>query len=129
MAHTHWDVEECGGDDNCDSIEIEPECVCGLSHRWTREGEGGCTSNPGVWSLGGTSYQFVAHCRLCGCRRTTVSVGSQRNPGECDQVSYETGEVDELAVTAERRRLRRNRLARERRAQRRAHPVDRSSVD
>ncbi len=55
-------------------------------HCW--EGEGGCDSNPGVWSVGGTTMQYVAVCSECGLRRTEVKHGSQRNPGEADSVEY-----------------------------------------
>jgi len=68
--------ERCCGDD--------PD-----SHDWTSEGEGGCDSNPGVWSTGGTSMLFRDHCRTCGLRRTHRSTGSQRNPGEHDTTEYE----------------------------------------
>lgn len=61
-------------------------------HSWTREGEGGCTENPGVWATGGTSMEFHAHCRDCGLRRVNRVTGSQRNPGEHDTVSYEWDE-------------------------------------
>jgi hypothetical protein len=104
----------CGGDGNCDAIEAEPECVDGLGHAWTSRGEGGCDSNPGVWSLGGTTYRFHAHCRWCGTRRVEILVGSQRNPDECDSVRYEPGDRDKEAITIELRRLRRNRMARSR---------------
>jgi hypothetical protein len=57
-------------------------------HDWTRAGEGGCESNPGVWSSGGTSMTFDSHCRRCGLHRTEHHVGSQRNPGKHDSVEY-----------------------------------------
>jgi hypothetical protein len=59
------------------------------AHDWTSEGEGGCTQNPGVWSLGGTTISTREHCRTCGLVRTETSHGSQRNPGECDTTEYE----------------------------------------
>lgn len=65
---------------------------CGLDpddHEWTSEGEGGCDSNPGVWSLGGTSMSFACHCRDCGLRRADYSTGSQCNPDDHDMVEYE----------------------------------------
>lgn len=66
--------------------------LCGTDpddHEWTSEGEGGCDSNPGVWSTGGTSMSFASHCRACGLHRNEYSCGSQRNPGEHDTVRYE----------------------------------------
>jgi hypothetical protein len=116
--YTHYDPDGeygCGGDGVCDAIEPEPECVEGLTHTWTSHGEGGCDSNPGVWSLGGTTYSFSAHCRWCGVRRVETLLGSQRNPDQCDTVCYESGERDETAITSEVRRLRRNRRARRQR--------------
>ena len=92
------------------TVEIEPDheamihkacgrdCGCGLSpddHDWTREGEGGCDENPGVWSHGGTAMSFASHCRDCGLRRREYHCGSQRNPGECDTVKYEMPECDD----------------------------------
>src|SRR6185437_5095337 len=49
----------------------DPDC----EHEWTSEGEGGCDSNPGVWSTGGTSMTFASHCRLCGLHKTEHTTG------------------------------------------------------
>jgi hypothetical protein len=68
-------IRAAGGDLDCD-------------HDWTSEGEGGCDENPGVWSTGGTSMTFAAHCRMCGLHRTEHHTGSQRDPGEHDTVEY-----------------------------------------
>jgi hypothetical protein len=85
------DNEDCceasGG--HCDSIEREPECDQATRHEWSSEGEGGCDENPGVWSLGGTTLTFAAHCTRCGLRRHETHYGSQRNPYQCDEVRYE----------------------------------------
>ena len=116
MSHEHWDDgADCGGDDTCEDIEPEPECTDGLSHAWTRDGVGGCESNPGVWSIGGTSMQFDVRCRYCGTTRTTIRVGSQRNPYECDSVRYEDGERNEADIADALRRERRRVLAQRRR--------------
>ncbi len=48
-------IEEAGGDTQCD-------------HDWSNEGEGGCTENPGVWSVG-TGLVFKSHCTKCGLLR------------------------------------------------------------
>jgi hypothetical protein len=124
------DPEGCRNDDccaygGCDAVAAEPPCVGGLAHRWTSAGTGGCDNNPGCWSLGGTAYQFSSRCRLCGTARTSVDHGWQRNPGECDSVAYEAEAYspDAGAVSAEYRRRRRNRLARERYAARRVVAV------
>ena len=71
---------------------------CGDSpddHDWTGEGEGGCTENPGVWSVGGTAMVFKAHCTRCGLHRTERTTGAQRNPGEHDTVEYEMPDLDD----------------------------------
>ena len=68
-------IRKAGGDTDCD-------------HEWNSEGEGGCTENPGVWSRGGTTLVFKSHCTKCGLKRTEVSYGSQRNPGQADTVEY-----------------------------------------
>ncbi len=64
---------------------------CGTSpddHDWTREGEGGCDQNPGVWSTGRTSMLYRSHCRTCGLQRREMTCGDQRDPGEHDRVEY-----------------------------------------
>lgn len=69
----------------------EWERCCGESpddHDWTSEGEGGLTENPGVWSVGGTAIAIHDHCRVCGLHRKTLHRGSQKNPGEHDEVEY-----------------------------------------
>jgi hypothetical protein len=82
--HTHVEIEPdhdaliraAGGDLTCE-------------HDWTREGEGGCTENPGVWSVGGTALVFASHCRKCGLHRRERTIGSYcNNPGKHDTVTY-----------------------------------------
>jgi hypothetical protein len=69
-------IAAAGGDTDCE-------------HEWTREGEGGCDQNPGIWSLGGTTVQIRSHCTRCGLIRTEIHHGVQRNPGQADEVRYE----------------------------------------
>lgn len=90
-THEGDDMTEwcCGGDTVCDAAEPEPSCPRGAAHNWSRD-TGGCTENPGVWALGGTTYMFKSRCTLCGMERTEKRFGSQRNPGDCDSVHYET---------------------------------------
>ena len=109
-GHDHYD-DDCsmGG---CEHIEDAPACVKGLRHRWTAEGHGGCEENPGVWSLGGTTYAFESHCVYCGVVARVVAYGWQRNPGQCDTVRYKRGEGDAVAVAAALRAERRRVLAR-----------------
>lgn len=104
----------CGGDSDCPSVEPEPDCYEHYAHRWTSKGTGGCDSNPGAWSLGGTAYRFEARCLVCGVHRIEIHHGYQRNPGECDVVRYETEEPDETERKVEMRRQDRNRAARAR---------------
>lgn len=108
----------CGGDDTCDAVEREPDCVDGLSHAWTREGCGGCAENPGVQSLGGTKFRFQSRCVYCGVRRTETAMGVQRNPGQCDTVSYSPGDPEPGAAEEALRHRRRAALARRRRQER-----------
>ena len=75
-----WITVEVGEDPQ------EPDCVDGETHDW--RGVGGCSQNPGVFSLGGTKLVFYRRCEKCGWDKRTVSVGSQRNPGEVDTVEY-----------------------------------------
>lgn len=111
-----WELTDEDGDGDGDAVEegrvtvdIEPnhgaliaaacgnqwdarqERSCGTDpddHDWTSAGEGGCDSNPGVWSTGGTAILCAAHCRACGLQRRTLHTGSQRDPGDHDTVRY-----------------------------------------
>lgn len=109
----YWSLrDECGDevDSGSLSVEVEPdhealigracggrhddryERCCGTDpddHDWTSEGEGGCDSNPGVWSHGGTAMSFASHCRVCGLHRVEHHTGSQRSAGEHDTVEYD----------------------------------------
>ena len=64
-----------------------PKCTVKNRHRWERT-QTGCTENPGVWSLGGTTIVFSDTCRHCGLARVATHYGSQRNPGQRDTVEY-----------------------------------------
>jgi hypothetical protein len=69
-------IRAAGGDPDCE-------------HEWSSKGEGGCDENPGVWSIGGTSMMYAAHCTKCRLHRVNTTTGVQRNPGEHDTVEYE----------------------------------------
>jgi hypothetical protein len=84
----------CGGDGECDDMPCEPDCTDPDGHEWTREGCGGCSTNPGVWSLGGTVWEFRQRCRRCGLIEVVTEYGWQRNPGQCDKVRFKFGEPD-----------------------------------
>jgi len=96
----YWELADDDGeivDEGTLSVEIEPDhnaliLAAGgdpdCDHEWSREGEGGCDQNPGVWSTGGTTIVTREHCCCCGLIRESVSLGSQRNPGEFDRVTY-----------------------------------------
>jgi hypothetical protein len=90
MTLEHHD--DCEGD--CDALENEPKCV-EAKHKWTFEGEGGCDENPGVWSMGGTMLVFYSRCLFCGITREEVMYGSQRDPYQCDTISYGYDEDDD----------------------------------
>lgn len=104
VVAVYYTVEDEDGEEVMDgstTVEIEPDhdaliAAAGgdaeCEHDWTSDGEGGCRENPGVWSTGGTAMSFAAHCRLCGLHRVTRTVGTQRNPGEHDTVTYRQGE-------------------------------------
>lgn len=78
-----WGEVEVGEDPEA------PECTEG-EHEWQSPHQcvGGIDSNPGVWSSGGTTITSTTCCCKCGAYRVEVSYGSQRNPGQCDQVEY-----------------------------------------
>jgi len=80
---------------NCDELlHSDPEIpsCCAGEHNWTFQGCGGCASNPGCWSLGGTTLKFVSRCTKCGLGRTEIMFGRQRNPDQCDTITYEEGQ-------------------------------------
>lgn len=97
-------VDEDGDDtDEYGSAEVEagpepeaPECAEGEEHEWESPHElvGGIKENPGVWSLGGTTMTFHYVCGHCGAHKHETCYGSQRNPGQCDQVTYEEADDD-----------------------------------
>lgn len=93
-THAHAHGLDCDGD--CDDWRDTPRCPGhGTEHAWTHEGMGGCTENPGIWSLGGTTYQERRRCERCGVVETTTVYGTQRNPGQCDRREYEQPDDDQ----------------------------------
>lgn len=116
--HEHDEDWCCGGDGSCDAMQDAPDCAADPTggHRWTKRETGGCDSNPGVWSMGGTTYRFDRRCILCGMRERVTAYGWQRDPGRCDSRRYSEGvyPVDEAEAADEMRRRRRNWLARQR---------------
>lgn len=96
MTNTHLTHDEACYPPECDAVQPEPACRESEdgSHDWTSKGCGGIKENPGVWSLGGTTFAFTNRCRLCGAGRHVVRHGPQRNPGECDAVEYRADEFD-----------------------------------
>ena len=84
---------ECGEDPE------SPDCVDGEEHDWCSPHEvvGGIKENPGVWSEGGTTLVFRTVCANCGCVKIETNYGSQRNPGQCDAVEYDTHDQEALA--------------------------------
>ena len=85
------DIDHCEGCDveYCESFTVAPDCSSHSNgHVWSSDGEGGCSENPGVWSLDGTTISITDHCEICGLRRKVIRYGSQRNPGQCDIVDY-----------------------------------------
>ena len=71
---------DCCIGERCAAVEDEPECATSAGHSWGRLE---------TWSLGGTTYQHRERCGQCGIARIQIVRGTQRNPGECDVVSYD----------------------------------------
>jgi len=106
LIHTAADmgeIDEDATDDN-DSYDCSgtysdelPECDASEDgeHDWQSPHSivGGIRENPGVWSNGGTSYSTKSVCACCGAHKHETCYGSQRNPGQCDQVTC--GEADD----------------------------------
>jgi hypothetical protein len=84
-----------------------PETECGdedEDHDWQSPVEvvGGCTQNPGVFSTGGTRFDFYEVCSQCGMYKHTWSQGSERNPGDLPGgVEYMPADELSLAWVAE----------------------------
>lgn len=76
-----------------------PACVDGTTeHDWQHpEWLGGCSENPGVWSLGGSQISSVAVCADCGAYQRYVSETTPgQHPAEPEQTTYE--EADERSL-------------------------------
>jgi hypothetical protein len=85
------DEPECEGSDDGDHDWQSPQDLVG-----------GCTSNPGVWSTGGTSFAFLSVCARCGMFRQETSTGWQRNPGDAERtVEYLPATPESLAWVEE----------------------------
>jgi hypothetical protein len=95
-----------------DEVEAGPEpkpeaTECGdedSDHDWQTPIElvGGCTENPGVFSTGGTRFDYHEVCARCGMYKHSWSQGAQRNPGDLDEgVEYESADARSLAWVAE----------------------------
>lgn len=111
-----YDEEGDEVDDGLCEVVIEPlhnvlinRACCGHEycgddpddHDWTSQGEGGCDQNPDVWSRGGTTIVVHAHCRRCGLMRREVRYGSQRNPGQADEIEYVMADDETIAAWRE----------------------------
>ena len=89
---------ECGDD------PAEPECTDEDGHDWQADVEvvGGIKDNPGVWIKGGTTMVCKTCCCKCGQYKRETHHGSQRNPGQVDQVEYLPADEASLTWIAER---------------------------
>ena len=81
------DEHHCGGDDDCPSLLVDwPPCADRLGedgHRWADADDD--------WGHGGTVYSSRYVCGICGREVTIVMYGSQRDPGQCDQIDTGAG--------------------------------------
>lgn len=98
-------VRSCDADGDVDGEEEEwvdvevgedpdpPECIDGDedSHDWqSPEWLGGCTENPGVWSIGGTQIKSTEVCSRCGAYRHYTSESTPgQHPVEPSRTEYE----------------------------------------
>lgn len=75
-----------------------PACIEDKEHEWRSPYScvGGIKENPGVWSGGGTIMHYKECCKNCGVYKKETLYGVQRNPGQCDVVSYEIADEDSL---------------------------------
>ncbi len=105
-ARYWWEDADYDTRDYARTVEIEPDhgrlIAAGgdtdCEHDWTSDGEGGLAENPGVWSCGGTTMTFAAHCRRCGLHRVKTCYGAQRNPGQPDKREYRQMDDEEIAA-------------------------------
>jgi hypothetical protein len=80
---------ECGDDDEDHDWQAPLELV------------GGCDNNPGVFSTGGTRFDYRLVCSRCGMYKHTWSQGQQRDPGDLDHgVEYTAADERSLAWVA-----------------------------
>lgn len=75
-----------------------PECIEDKEHEWRSPYScvGGIKENPGVWSGGGTIMHYKECCKHCGAYKKETQYGFQRNPGQCDDISYEDADENSL---------------------------------
>jgi hypothetical protein len=76
----------------------EPDCAEGEDHDWESPFSivGGCESNPGCWSIGGTQTKTREVCSICGAYRVTTSESTRGSyPRTPERVEYE--EADEAS--------------------------------
>ena len=67
-------------------VDREEEAPGDCDHEWyvPLELVGGCSSNPGVFALGGDRYEYREVCRHCGMRKTEIWEG-----GWTKEITYE----------------------------------------
>ena len=86
--------------DDTDSVTVEippvePECDDSYEHDLRPSPTDGCSENPGVWSLGGTTICTVTYCLHCGRRRTETDRGNAHQPYEGPRVTVEWSDEPE----------------------------------
>lgn len=93
VGAVEWVIVECGDD------PTPPDCADGHKHDWRSPFScvGGIKENPGVWSCGGTAMRYLECCPHCGAYKEETRLGTQRNPGQCDEVEYRDADEKSLA--------------------------------
>jgi hypothetical protein len=79
-----------------------PPCVSlwDDDHEWAPD-DCGCDSNPGVYAVGGTAFEYYSRCRICGIVKVEYDPGSRPNPEDYAVVRYDDSSPTEEAVASE----------------------------
>jgi hypothetical protein len=77
-----------------------PPCVDDDDHEW-HPADCGCDTNPGVYAVGGTAFEYYSRCRICGIVKMEYTPGARPDPDDCEVVRYDDSEPTAEAAASE----------------------------